>query len=471
MKNTILGFFVLLSSFFATAQNQTIGAKFSFDQKNESDVQIVLADNYNYYMMSVISTDGLGAQHLIIIRKFDQKNQMVDTFTQDFKIDMFTLHNYRGGYQLDNNKVVVFIESYSNKRKVSDLIQYTFDKTTNKFEAKTFATYPIVSASKSGTYSVSRSPNNMFCSVVYQNSDSKKEPEVNECSLLDGKTLTEIWKKTVTFSDEFYSTDKIVTNSGKMIFVRQPRSYKGESYLTVITKDGQENKNFEENTRIHKPTAISIGSQDYLIVFNYRNKGIRGGDFGNIMLYDIEQGKALSNNAVSDFNQAPKIKDVIIRKVFLENNEIRIFAEGYRASEAKPTAGNSAAFFDPKFYFGPANLLVLSFEGELKQNIKLENNLNAEADLFQSYGVLNVNGNYIIHAGLKPKTYGYDYTYYKIDPNNKFERSNLSMKYDEDSYGYKTVNQLLYYFNDTNNILISRLYNDGKMSFVTSPLK
>lgn len=472
MKLHLIGFFFLLSIGLSSAQNITIGSKFDFDQKSEIEPQIVLADNYNHYMLSILNRDGMQSMHKVVLRKFDQKNLLVDTFSKDFAIDMFTLHNYRGGFELNNNQVVVFIESYSNKRKVSELMQYTFDKTTNSFDTKVVASYPIVSLSKSGTFSVSISPNRMFFSIVYQKTDSKKEPEENDCYLLDGKTLNQIWKKTVTFTDEYYSTDKIVTNSGKMIFVRDPRSYKDTPYLTVITQDNQENKTFEEDTRIQKPISFSIGTQDYLMCFNYKRKGVRGGDFGNIMVYDLAQRKVLKNNAIDDFNRTPKIKDVLIRKVFMENNEIRVFVEGSYQSGTKPsTTFPNSTFQDPKFNFGPAHLLVFSFEGDLKQNIKLENNPEAETDLFQSYGVLNIKGNYIVHAGLSVKATNFYYGFYKLNPNNKFEKTSISSDYSERGlYGYKNINQLIYYFNDTNNFLVARLYNDGQMALVTFPL-
>jgi hypothetical protein len=472
MKTKIIGIFFLLCIAVASAQTTVVGSKFDFNQKAESNPQIVLADNYNHYMMSVITVTGIQAKNSIVIRKFDQTNQLVDTFTKDFSIDMFTLHNYRGGFELSNNKVVVFIESSSNKRKISELYQYTFDKTANTFDSKVIASYPIESFSKSGSFSVSKSQNGMYFGVVYQKHNSKKEPEESDCFLLDAKSVSQIWKKSVTFTDEYYSTEKIVTNSGKIIVVRDPRSYKDTPYLVVVSQENQENKTFEEDTRIQKPVAFSIGNQDYVLCFNYKRKGVRGGDFGNIMVYDLTQGKVLKNNQIGDFNQTAKIKDVYIRKVFMENNEIRVFVEGSYQSGTKPsTTFPNSTFQDPKYNFGPAHLLVFSFEGDLKQNIKLENNPDAEPDLFQSFDVLNIKGNYIVHTGIAVKNNNYYYGFYKLNPNNKFEKTNISVDYSERGlYGYKNVNQLIYYFNDTNNFLVARLYNDGQMALVTFPL-
>lgn len=471
MKDYFVSILLVITTVVA-AQNTVVGSKFDFDQTSETDPKIVLADNYNHYLFTLQNKDGMMASHKIILRKFDQKNNLVDTYAKDFAIDMFTLHNYRGGFEIDKNKLVVFVESYSNKRKVSELMQYSFDKTTNVFETKVVASYPIESFSKSGDFSLTQSQNKQFFGIVYKKHNSKKEPENSDCFLVDAKSLNQIWKKSVSFSDEFYSTEKVTTNSGKIIFVREPRSYKETPYLTVITLDNQENKTFEPDTRIQKPVAISIGTQDYLIGFNYKRSGVRGGDFGNFMLYDLNAGKVLKNEKIDDFNRTPKIKDVIIKKVDLENNEIRVFTEGVYESGTKPvTTTFGSTMQEPKFNFGPAHLLVFSFEGDLKQNIKLENNPDAEPELFQSYNVLNIKGNYVIHCGLSVKSNNFYYGFYKLNPNNKFEKTSISSNYSEEGrYGYKNINQSIYYFNDTNNFLVTRLYNDRKMALVTFPL-
>ena len=52
------------------------GTKFDVDTKSELDMQLVMKDNYNYYMASVVNRDGMLAQNQVIIRKFDQKNQL-----------------------------------------------------------------------------------------------------------------------------------------------------------------------------------------------------------------------------------------------------------------------------------------------------------------------------------------------------------------------------------------------------------
>ncbi|MBC7522868.1 MAG: hypothetical protein H7239_00280 [Flavobacterium sp.] len=473
MKLKLVNLFFLMAFSLLSAQNPVvIGEKFDFDTKFEKDPQLVLKDNYNHYLFTVKNRDGILADHHIVIRKFDQKNQLVDTFEQNFAINIFTLHNYLGAYELSNDKLVVFIESYSNKTSKTELYKYIFDKNTSKFTSTVVVSYPIISLSKSGSFNVSKSENGQYFGLVYQKYNTKKEPEESDCMLLDSKTLDVIWKKTVSFADEFYTSEKITTNSSKIIFLRSPRSYKETNYLSVIDGQGQEVKRFDENTKVFKPLAISIGNQDYLIAVNYHDKGIRRGDFGSIMFYDLGQGKMLKNNAIEDFNMTKDIKEVNFRNVFIQNNEIHLFVEGKFQSGTKPSVDfPNSTFTDPKYNFGPANLLVFSIDGELKQNIKLPINNDTEADFYHSFGLLNIKGNYFVNTGLYYKNNNYYYGFNKINPNSKFEITPVNLNYNfNNDYSYKIVNQLIAYFNDSNKLLFARMYGADKMYFVSIPL-
>jgi len=175
MKFKLVHLFFIVLFATASAQNPVVvGEKFDFDSKYEQDAQLVLKDNYNHYLFTVTNRDGMLANHQIILRKFDQKNQLVNTYSQDFAINMFTLHNYLGGFELSNDKFVAFINSYSNKTSKTELYQYVFDKTTGKFTATVIASYPIVSLSKSGNFSISKSENNQFLELYIKNTTLKK---------------------------------------------------------------------------------------------------------------------------------------------------------------------------------------------------------------------------------------------------------------------------------------------------------
>ena len=470
MKKFTSLLFLMVFSILSAQSPVVIGEKLDFDSKYEQDPQLVLKDNYNHYLVSITNRIGIQANHRIIVRKFDQKNQLVDTFTQDYSLTLFTLHNNLGTYELSNDKLVVFVESYSGKTSKTELYKYVFDKTTGKFTSAVIASYPILSVNKSGTFNVSKSQNGQYFGVVFQKYNTKKEPEESDCMLLDAKTLDVVWKKTVSFTDEFVTSEKITANSGKIILLRSPRSYKDTNYLSVIDYKGQEEKRFEENTKVFKPLAISIGTQDYLIAVNYRDKGIRRGDFGSIMFYDLAQGKMLKNNNIDDFNMTKDIKEVIFRNVFIQNNEIHLFVEGKVESGTKPSV-DFPNFTDPRYIYGPSNLLVFSLEGELKQNIKLQLNNDTEANLYHSFGVLNIKGDYFVNTGLYPKNNNYYYGFYKINPNNKFETKTINVDYHyNNDYSYKIINQLLAYSNDTNKLLFTRMYGTDKMYFVSMPL-
>ena len=386
----ILIIITLVISTFSVAQNETIiGETFNFDAKGELDPQFVLTNNYNHYLISTTISNGLRPENYQInVRKFDQKNNLVETLSKNFKIDITTLHNYHGVYELDANKVAVIIESYSGKRKIAEIFSYIFDKNTGQFTSKLIASYPIESAFKSGNLYVSKSQNKKYISVVYQKKSSKKEPEESDCILLDAHSLEKVWQKTATFQDEFYSTFRTVTNNGKIVFVRSPRSYKETNYIVVVDNEKQEVKNTDENIKLHQPTSVSIGQKDYLIAFNHSTKGVRRGDFGNILFYDLEQGKTLFNNDVTGFS-INNMKEVLFSNIFMENNEIRVVAEGLSKVDVKPIPG-STAFMEDKFNYGPASILIFSNEGELKKQVKIEtNDANREANLYHSFGLIS----------------------------------------------------------------------------------
>lgn len=474
MKKIITSFLLVAVTQLFAQSDFTIGNKFDFSPKVELDAQLVLKDNYNHYLVSYINTDGIQAKHQITVRKFDQKNNLVDTFTQDFAIDIYTLHNYHGAYELDANKIVVFIESYSGKRKVAEIFSYTFDKTTGKFTSKVMASYPILSAGKSGTLRVSRAQNGKYFGVVYQKYNVKKEPEENDCMLLNGQTLDVVWQKTASFVDESATRFLTTTNSGKILLVRDPKSYKETNFISVIDDKNQETKNFEEKLKIHKPLAISIGDKDYLIAFNYKDKGVRMGDFGYVMFYDLEQGKALFNNDINGFG-SKDMKEVLFSNVSMENNEIRLTAEGRAKLDVKPTSNPGSfnnSFFEEKFIFGPASLLVFSTEGELKKNVVIKtNDANREADLYHSFGLLNIKGNYYVNTGLYNVNLKNYYGYYKINPAANYETTTLNFNFIiNNDYSFRSVNQLMSYTPDTNKIMMTRTSPDNKMFFISMPL-
>lgn len=458
----------------ANGQTSIKGENFDFDKVNEKEPQVVLTDNYNHYLFSVTNKDGIQAGHKLTLRKFDQKNQLVDTYVKDFAIDPYTLHNFFGAYEINNSTIAFIVESYSNKRKINELFKYVFDKKTGQFTTTVLASHSSTEDKKFGYFGVEKSQNGKFIGIAYSPKSKKKEPEITDCLILSSLTFDELLRKTVQFDDEFTTDQKLVSNSGNFIFVRRPRSYKETNYFVVISNEGESKKTIEENTRVQQPTAISIGTQDYLIAFNYRDKGIRRGDFGSIMLYDLTLGKILKNNEIDDFNKTKDIQEVNIRNVFVENNEIRLFVEGRYKSGTKPsTTFPDSKMTDPVYNFGPSNLLVFSLDGTLTKNIPLEVNNQSEPDLFHSFGLLNVKGEYIIQTGTYYKGNNLINWLYKINPNSGYAISNLNYRYHiEDYLSYKFVNQLLHYFPDNNRVLVAAVVtNENKMGFLSFTLE
>ena len=456
--------FVILNFTSINAQTKLWGTKFDIDFKSEIDLQLVLSDNYNYYLASVINVDGMMASHQVIIRKFDQKNQLVDTFIQKFPLpDMFTLHNYLGGYQSGDDKFVVFTQGYSNKTKKNQIDKIVFDKKSGTFTNTTIAEFDILSMSKSGTMYSMMSQNGNYIGIVYQKYNTKKDPEENECIVLDSKTLDVVWKKTISFPIESYSNDRIITNSGKFVFVRTVKEIGYNNVLAQVDANGIENKDFGVPLKLQKPTAISIGTQDYLVAFNYPAKGIRRGDFGSLMLYDLQLGKILQNNDVEGFNAIKDIADVVIRNVTIQNNEIHLFVDPKYKNGTKPdpTFPNST-FTVPVYFYGQSSLIVLGLDGKFKTKTSLNETGNV-ADIYNSFGLINYRGSYYLNLG---NTSGF----FKLNVPGftREQKASINVVYEDNEFKYGNyINQFIHYYPDSSKLLLAKKYDDGKMVFVT----
>lgn len=466
MKNYILSVFLFLIIGTSFAQTSIWGEKFDFDTKNELDPKFVLVDNYNHYLLTVLNRIGMMAKSEIILRKFDQKNILVETITHPLPVlDSGTLHNVLGSFAIGNDKAVVFTQSYSNKAKKNDIYKHVFEKATGNFNSVLIASYPIVSAMKSGNVTVNQSENKMYFALNYQVHSSKKEPDVNHVKVINGNSLEIEWEKEVTYTDEFYTRDVVATNSGNVVFVRPAYSYKLDNYISLVTKEDQKAMKVGEKIDIHKPIAISIGTQDYLLAFNYPSKGVRRGDFGYLMLYDLSSGSILQNNDIEGFNSVTKIKEITFRNIVSQNNMIYIFAEAKVDATPKPTPG-STGFPETIYTYGPSFLIMMGNDGKVtKMNPILTSNKNV-ADLYQSFGLLNVKGNYFINTGL----YNGFYSWNEVINNQKTsDRVGFGYRTYEVNSGTKVeyVNQLMHYYSDRNQIMFAKVVNGSQMALGT----
>ena len=466
MKNNFLTLLLLFAFGTTFAQTAEWGAKFDFDADNEADHKFVLVDNYNFYLLSVINRIGMMAKTEIILRKFDQKNMLVETTTHPLPVlDSGTLHNVLGSYAIGSEKAVVFTQSYSNKSKKNDLYKHVLEKATGKFTSTLLASYPILSAMKSGNVTVKQSDNGMYFVLNYKAHSSKKEPEVNYLKVLNGNSLDVVWEKEVTFTDEYYSRDVVATNSGNVVYVRPAYSYKLDNYISLVSKDDQKALTVGEKIAIHEPKAISIGTQDYLLAFNHPSKGIRRGDYGALMLYDLSSGSILQNNDIDGFSSVTKITDVAFRNVIAQNNMLYIFAE-VKVDATPPPTPNSTGFPKSIFTYGPSFLILMGIDGKVtKVNPLLVSTKNV-ADLYHSFGLIDVKGTYFINTGLHNGFYSWNEI---INKQKTSDRVGFGYHTIEVNTGKKVgyVNQLMHYYPDRSAFLFVKVVEGNQMAIGT----
>jgi hypothetical protein len=285
--------------------------------------------------------------------------------------------------------------------------------------------------------------------------------------MMDAATLSVLWNKDVMMEEKFYDRAFTVTNSGKAVLLRAAKGFKLFNYLVVVSQDKQEDKQFEESVLLHDPKAISIGQADYIVDFNYDAKGLRRGDYEKLMLYDIGLGKTIKNNTITEFNSLNDINEIRITKIFLQNNEIHLFTEAKVKAGTRPVKTNafsSMSFDEPYYKFGPANLIIMSFEGEVKEIKKLKGDYNALADIYHCFGLLNINGKYFINTGSSNQIYELP------AEKNSMIANSTDLGDPKDPYNNEStrfVSQLFGYIKDAKKFILCRTHNDNKMSLVS----
>ena len=451
------------------------GMKFDFNAEQELEPKFVLVDDYNHYLLTHINLHGIYNTHKIVIRKFDQANQLLETFTQDFpKIDANTLYSYEGAFEIGNGKLAIFTNVYSGKAKKQEIYLHTFDKKRAAFTTTLMVSYAIESAAKSRNIDVSSSENGRYIGIKCQKDKTKTEAFKDEIIIWDAVTLSQVWKNEVEFADKYYDKAFTVTNSGNAVLLRAAEGLKLHNYLVVVSSGQQEEKQFEEAIMLHKPRVISIGDKEYLIDFNYPAKGLRAGNYDNFIFYDLEAGKTLVNNKLEMgvFSKVQDIKEVFIRSIFLQDGEVHIFAEGkVRAGKRQEREPMSSITTTVDYYkFFPARQIVLGFNGELKK-VKNINVGPAQhlTDLYFSFGLANVKGEYYINSD---GSYGlYDLnseTTMMLKENTRQNREYNSRILSGDTYrdSNQYVNQLFFYIPDSKKLVLARIHSDKKMSLL-----
>ncbi len=466
MKKIFLLLAITLSQFSFSQLKFEFGSKFDYDVKAETKPEFVLTDNYNTYLLTTTNVTGMMSRNQMIVRKFDQKNQLINTYTQNFpKFDIGTLHNVLGSCATNTGKAVVFTESYSTKSKKTDISKLVFDKKTNEITTTVVATYPILSAGKAANVNLQKSDNGNLIAIRCTKNRAKEEPEVNLILVLDANSLEIVWQKEVSFDDKYFTEFHTVSNAGKVVLVRSAKSSKMDTYLTTVTSDGQENKVFEEVLKLQQPKLVSINSQDYLIAFNYAVKGSHSSDYDKLLFYDIALGKTLQNNKISEFNTLKKLKEVEFKNIFLQNNEIHLFTQAKTEVDAKNPDGsmNNDLFFNPKFRYELSNLFVLSYEGILKSIIKFPTDNSRIVEQSDAFGLINIKGSYYLNTG-------HHHSFFSLKPDFSVNENDLLSftNYDDPDRDRNVVyvNQLIHFLPDSKRLVFARTIGQDKMSLV-----
>ena len=471
MKNKIaLLLLLFVSTTIFSQEKREWGTKFDYDEKKEKDLKVVLVDNYNHFTVSVINIDGgMMPTNQIIIRKFDQKNQLVNTFTQEFPYkDVSTLHNYLGSFELGKDKIVVFTDCYSNKTKKKEIHKIIFDKKASEFTTTLITEFTFESLSKSGTTFAIPSHNKNYIGIVYSKFANKKIAEEHECFLLDGNTADLVWKKNIAFQLLSFTDNIVLNDNGKFIFVRNSKETGSKSILAVADGNTIENKDFgTEDVKIQKPISFIAGPNDYLIAFNSYAHGInRAGDYGKILVYDLNAGKVLKNNHVDNFEQIKDLNKINFNDVFVQNDEIELFVDCdfQTGTKPDPTFPNST-FKVPVYSNGIPTLLTFSMDGQFKKGIPLDAG-SYNDPLIKSIGIINIGGNYYFNTGF----YSSFYTLNAPDFAVKKNKYVFLLDHQGEVQEYKggtVINQFCNYLPDSKKMLFAKSFGNGKIAFVS----
>ena len=320
-----------------------------------------------------------------------------------------------------------------------------------------------------------------FFVIKFRINNSKIIAEVDECTVIDGKTFDVVWKKTITFPIEYYSGDITITNSGKLVFIKRVVEKSAKHSLYVVDATSETDKDLGAEIKISRPLAISIGTQDYLIAFNFK-ASYREWAYSNIMLYDLQGGKILNNNTIEAFPGIKDIQDVKFNMVNMHDNQIDLFTECKYQTATKPSNldcfKNDPKFNDPVFSFGAGMLIVMNTEGKVTKSMKLLDKVPYSNDLISNFGLLNIKGNYYLNTSAwggarNNEEYPVMYQLNPLSFSNVIQNiqlptpSNLYNNEDGDNGGGIYIHQFFNYFQDSKRLLLAKFYSDGKVQFVS----
>ncbi|KQS89183.1 hypothetical protein [Chryseobacterium sp. Leaf394] len=446
------------------------GNKFDFDKTIEKDVEMVAGDANSFYMSSITNENTFESKSQIFVRKFDNTNNLKQTFTYNIpQMEKFAYINYLGSFDAGNN-IVFITETYAGKLKKKNIYKIIFDKTAGTFREDLMATFPIESVMKSGTSYFEKSENGRYGAVVFYEHSPRKEPVKININVFETSNLKTVWEKQITGEAGSSDSDFFVSNSGNVGLIRNAKQ---NASLLYVTAQGQEEKFFTEKMKIVSETAVSIGSKDYLIAFNNTPKSfkVNASDFENLMLYDIAEGKIISNEVASQYNDGSKIVDINIPYSTVSGDNIYLFTESrLNAGTKKVKSPMGTMMIDETYYLAgdPRMVIINSTTGKIDNVVALngKGRKNAELDL-HALGIVNVKGNYFMKKGEN-----YDLSAVNLDSKSVVELKNMPPYKETQAAQFQgsgdAYSQALLYRPDVKGIYYPRTYDGSKSAAIVA---
>ena len=466
MKRILFLGTLLVSSLVFSQSKINFGAPFDMDLKLETDMHFAMMDDSNFFLSSASNSESNFYQKFFV-RKFDQSNKMVSSFSEPFKaIDDRAIGNYVGSFS-NANAIVFFNESSSGKNKKVDLYKTVFDKKSETFSSSLVASYPIESLMKSGNSYFAISDNGRYAVTVYQSYQGRKDPKLISAYVFETGATKEAYHKDLTVTDEFSARYIAVSNSGKVIVTRDPVSYKEGSKIHIISKDGEDEKMMDPNVLLYQPYIFSKGSQELLFAFNSSTRATKDSP-DSFLIYDLESGNVISNTKSVVYSSLKLPEKAFVRKVFFNNEEFQVFAEAKKQIGTKPSSLNSA-FTDPVYAYQKGSLMSFDQNGVSKNSVGIGSSYSSNSsgtDIFRAFGVENVMGNfYITHGDVK--------TIEEINPRDISVVENLYIFRDKaefsgDEKSGSQLNDVLAYYNKTKTFYFVQSNSQNSSQIVTA---
>lgn len=398
MKTKLLFTVLCFLSLQIFAQNEfKFGQKFTLNRNEEKDVKMWPGDKNTYFMQSVITEQSIPNKYQIIVRKFDNSNNLAGDYSIDMpQIEKFAPVNYLGSY-ISGNKISFITETYAGKAKTKEIYRINFDTSSQQFSKELVASYPIESTFKSGTAKFETSENGRYGTIIFYEHSPRKEPVKINILVLETQSNNKIWEKKLSLNPGTSDTDLFITNNGNVGLLR---SQDQNAFLLYVTPDSENEKLFTEKMKFVSEKLVTIGSKDYLLAFNSIAKGVKfnASNFENLMLYDVQEGKIISNNVVKSYNDGSKISQLLIPYSYASGDTIYLFTESKLEAGSKQVKSpmGSMMISETVYAYGDPRIVAIKTSGEIENITKFNSNKMTSEYGISSLGMSNIKGNVIL---------------------------------------------------------------------------